>query len=473
MRTALIAGGGIGGLAAGIALRRAGWRVRIFERAATPREVGFALNLAANAMAALAELGVADRVLGGGHRTMHAEIRTGSGRRLKRVDLPSAIRGARAIVATRPVLHGALLDAIGPEPLVVDSEVVGFETTDTGVTLILAGGARESGDVLIGADGVKSVIRHVLHPDEPPPSASGYCALRGVTGDVTERMGDVSAVTYLGRGIEASIARAGMGALSWYMSLLAREVPSGTSPPVVAERFLNRLDGTFRAVVRATQPEDMRFDVLYEREPLESWGRGVVTLLGDAAHPMLPHTGQGAAQALEDAVALGLVHCRPRCRRAGGAAPLRARTGRANEAADRARPPRGEGHDDAQRPDDAGSDGVDPDRARDSHGADVHDGRRGRPPPGASMSDGPAPACSQAFFDTFAVTIPAATTVGDVDAVVRRAPPDQYPRLLDIGLRYLLLSQAGLRVERRLVWWREEHEPGPGHARHRLVCVRP
>ena len=89
------------------------------------------------------------------------------------------------------------------------------------------------------------------------------------------------------------------------------------------------------------------------------------------------------------------------------------------------------------------------------------------------MSDGPAPACSQAFFDTFAVTIPAATTVGDVDAVVRRAPPDQYPRLPDIGLRYLLLSQAGLRVERRLVWWREEHEPGPGHARHRLVCVRP
>lgn len=307
MRTALIVGAGIGGLAAGIALQRAGWRIRIFERAATPREVGFALNLAANAMVALEELGVASRVMAGGHRTAHAEIRTGAGQRLKRVDLPAAIRGARAIVATRPVLHGALLDAVGPEPLVLGSEAVGVEVTQAGVDLLLAGGVRESGDVLIGADGVASVVRRALHPDEPPPLASGYCALRGVTSDVVDRMGDVSAATYLGPGIEGSIARAGSGAVYWYMSLLAREVPSGMSPPVVAERFLARLDDTFRAVVRGTRPEDMRFDVLYDRDPLASWGRGPVTLLGDAAHPMLPHTGQGAAQALEDAVALGLV----------------------------------------------------------------------------------------------------------------------------------------------------------------------
>lgn len=70
---------------------------------------------------------------------------------------------------------------------------------------------------------------------------------------------------------------------------------------------MTRLDDLFRTVVRGTRPDDMRLDRLFDRDPIVTWGQGNVTLLGDAAHPMLPHTGQGAAQALEDAVALGLV----------------------------------------------------------------------------------------------------------------------------------------------------------------------
>lgn len=306
-RTALIVGAGIGGLAAGIALQRVGWRIRLFERAASPREVGFALNLAANAMIALDELGVAERVMAGGHRTGRAEIRRGDGRALKRVDLPDAIDGARAIVATRPVLHGALLDAVGPEPLMSGSQAIGFEAGPSGVTVLLADGRRASGTVLIGADGVGSAIRRQLHPHEGPPRATGYCALRGVAYHATDLMGQVSAATYLGPGIEASIAQAGSNAVYWYMSLLTSEVVSGAEPPAIAERFGDRLDDTFRAMVRSTKPEDIRFDPLFDRDPLDTWGTGAVTLLGDAAHPMLPHTGQGAAQALEDAVALGLV----------------------------------------------------------------------------------------------------------------------------------------------------------------------
>jgi 2-polyprenyl-6-methoxyphenol hydroxylase-like FAD-dependent oxidoreductase len=305
-RTALIVGAGIGGLAAGVALQRAGWRTRIFERASSPREVGFALNLAANAMVALEELGLADPVLAGGHRTLRAEIRRGDGRVLKRVHLPDAIDNARAIVATRPVLHGALLEAVGAAPIVLGSRATGFESGPTSVTVVLADGRRESGDVLIGADGVASAIRRQLHPGEGPPRVSGYCALRGVVYDATHLMGDVSAATYLTAGVEGSIAQAGSHAVYWYMSVLAREVPEGAQPPAMAERFGARLDEKFRAMVRATRPEDMRFDPLVDRDPIDVWGQGAVTLLGDAAHPMLPHTGQGAAQALEDAIALGL-----------------------------------------------------------------------------------------------------------------------------------------------------------------------
>lgn len=308
--TALIAGAGIGGLAAGIALARAGWRVRVFERAGSPRELGFALNLAANAMVALDELGVAGPVLAAGHRTAHAEIRRADGHALKRVHLPDAIGGAHAVVATRPVLHGALLDAlsaVAPGALELGREAVGFDLAADGVSLRFADGAPAQGDLLVGADGVGSAIRRQLHPGEPPARVSGYYALRGVAFGAAERMEGVSAATYLGRGIEASIARAGSDATYWYMSLLASEIGSPVPPAhELAGRFVTRLDATFRAMVEATRPGDMRGDVLVDRDPLPRWGTAVVTLLGDAAHPMLPHTGQGAAQALEDAVALGL-----------------------------------------------------------------------------------------------------------------------------------------------------------------------
>lgn len=307
-RTALIVDAGIGGLAAGIALQRAGWRVRIFERTAEPGELGFALNLAANAMAALQELGVADRLLAEGHRTQLAEIRRGDGRTLKRVHLADTLGHARAVVATRPVLHGALLDAVEPKALVLGSAVTAFETSDARVSVILANGSRETGDVLVGADGVRSVIRRQLHPNEAAPVPSGFYAIRGVTHGSKRPIGELSAATYLGEGIEASIAQAGANTLYWYMSLFATEVrPQAPVPAAIALRAADRLDETFRAIVRATRIEDMRMDELFDREPIETWGNGPVTLLGDAAHPMLPHTGQGAAQALEDAVALGIV----------------------------------------------------------------------------------------------------------------------------------------------------------------------
>ncbi|HKQ56418.1 MAG TPA: FAD-dependent monooxygenase, partial [Candidatus Eisenbacteria bacterium] len=121
-------------------------------------------------------------------------------------------------------------------------------------------------------------------------------------------LGDLSGVGYLAPGLEAAIARAGRSVVYWYVSMLAADVPPQLSKPdAIAQHCAASLDDLFRAVVRATQPADLRFDVLMDREPIDVWGRGRVTLLGDAAHQMLPHAGQGAAQALEDAVALGLV----------------------------------------------------------------------------------------------------------------------------------------------------------------------
>ena len=307
MPKALIVGAGIGGLAAAVALKREGWTVHVFERASSLRELGFALLLAPNAMHALGEFGLADAVRRGGVITTSGEMRRPDGTVLRRFDTASAraLLDEDTVCILRPVLHGVLLDAVGPSSIQLAAEATEFVAGPSGVELTLTTGERVGGDVLIGADGVASAIRRHLHPDERPPRASGLIAIRGVARDVVPHLGGVSGAQYFGRGLEAGLARAGQREVYWYLSLHAAHVPAPRDAVAIANRCAVSFHEPVRAIVRATPPEDLRLDELFEREPIAPWGRGPVTLLGDAAHPMLPHAGQGAAQALEDAVALG------------------------------------------------------------------------------------------------------------------------------------------------------------------------
>jgi FAD binding domain-containing protein len=272
---ALIVGAGIGGLAAAIALRRGGWQVRVFERSSTARETGFALVLAPNAMTALRELGLSATVLGEGVPLGRVELRRTDGHVLRRFRAPIEPKSRHwgSVVALRAVLHGVLLDALGPEIVRFGSEAVDFGATPVGIALRFADGKTDTGDVLIGADGVGSVIRKRLHPREPPPHPSGFCALRGVAYDVQRYLADLSAVGYLGPGIEAATIRASENAVYWYVSMLTADVPFDPSDvkDFLQERTRS-FDASFRAIANATGSEDVRFDWLFDRRPLHDWG---------------------------------------------------------------------------------------------------------------------------------------------------------------------------------------------------------
>ena len=316
MKRALIVGAGIGGLAAGAALLQAGWSIRIFERAANPRELGFALNLAPNAMSALRELGVADEIRRAGYAARRVAFRGDNGRLLRIVDARDVVM--EGVVAMRPVVHGALLNRVGADAVALAHDAIAWDATALGVTLRFRNGASAAGDILVGADGIASTIRRQLHPNEPPPQPSGYSAVRGAVHDIGDLLGDLDGVLCFAPGLEAAVVRAGSRSAYWYMSVRSHALAArGDSARLVSQHFAGRLDHTFRRVIDATDDADLRLDTLGQRTPLVRWGDGPVTLLGDAAHPMLPHTGQGAAQAIEDAIALKLALARePRVERA-------------------------------------------------------------------------------------------------------------------------------------------------------------
>lgn len=303
----MIVGAGIGGLAAAVSLQHAGWQVRVLERAANPRELGFALALAPNALKALRELGMAQTVIPAGAEVRTFEVRRPDGAVMKRVTFADRGVDSRSVVTLRPALHGALLRAVPADALLLGHEVRDVTSTESSAAVTLVDGRQLSADVVIGADGVGSALRRHLHPEEAPPRPSGYHALRGVTHDAAHHLDPVNVIVYLGDGIEAGFARASATAVYWYISLVSEYAPEGASAGDVLERCLRGLEPGAASLARAARIEDVRLEPLFRRDPLGSWGIGHVTLLGDAAHPVLPHTAQGAALAIEDAVALGIV----------------------------------------------------------------------------------------------------------------------------------------------------------------------
>ncbi|GAA4190847.1 FAD-dependent monooxygenase [Microbispora amethystogenes] len=295
---AIVIGGGIGGLAAAVALRRIGWRVDVLERVPAFGEVGAGLSQSPNAMRALAELGLADQAEAASMPTWatHA-MRLPSGRHLMR-----APAGGRPPLRAfrRAALHRLLLQALPEDVVHTGVEVTGLAQDSGKVTVTCTTGRREA-DLVVGADGIHSLTRRLLWPHAPAPRFLGYTAWLGLAGTSIPVSGSIT----LGRGRYFLIHPVAPSQVYWALGTAAdRPGVRFDDEPEQVRRRVSGWHDPIPALLEATPSEQVRHIDIHELPDLPAYTSGRIALLGDAAHAMSPDRGQGAGQSIEDAVVL-------------------------------------------------------------------------------------------------------------------------------------------------------------------------
>ncbi|AKQ66628.1 Salicylate hydroxylase [Myxococcus hansupus] len=305
-RHVLVAGAGIGGLTLACALRRAGLSVTVFERSEALKWVGAGLTVQMNATAALRRIGLCDEVTRAGACPTDSAILRPSGSALTRLPVARIQEemGLPLVCIHRARLQSLLLAHAGEENVRLGLTVTAFHDDGQTVTVRLSDGSSVTGDALVGADGLRSVVRGALWGDAPL-RYSGYTSWRGVCADVQGVTPGLVSETW-GPGARFGVVPIGFGQTYWFAT---KNAPAGgKDAPGEAKAQLQSLFAGWHApiesLIAATDEANIVRTDIHDRPPASRWSRGRVTLLGDAAHPMTPNMGQGGCQAIEDAVEL-------------------------------------------------------------------------------------------------------------------------------------------------------------------------
>lgn len=291
MRTAVVVGAGIGGVTAALALQQTGWQVTLLERSATTGEIGAGLAVWPPAATVLERLGV--QGVRRGPAPVSLSMRLANGRTIMKI----ADLGDKApVMIHRAQLHDRITDRFGSAiTLRTGFTVTGVESGSAGAS-VQGEGESIGGDLVVAADGLRSTIRHTLHPRHRGPLYAGYTSYRGISDHVTDSSGET-----WGRGRRFGCAPMVDGRTYWFGG--ATQPEGLVEDLAVVQAGYAGWHDPIPAIVGSTA-ELIQRDIYDLALPLPSFASGRVALLGDAAHAMTPNLGRGANSAIEDAAAL-------------------------------------------------------------------------------------------------------------------------------------------------------------------------
>jgi 2-polyprenyl-6-methoxyphenol hydroxylase-like FAD-dependent oxidoreductase len=299
----VIVGGGIGGLALALALRREGFEPSVFEQAPELLEVGAAIAVWPNAMRVLSKLGVGGTVFERSGQLKQARWLDSGGKLFNHFTLPE--QDAPAVALHRADLQGALLRALPPESIHLGKTLRNYRPELEGIRADFADGDSVNCDLMIGADGLHSRVRAQMLGDGPPVYR-GYAGWRGVTALEHAALPPLTATEIYGSGKRFGIGPVGQGRTGWWATANEPEAFENHSSDQQGKllRLFAGWVAPVKELVEATRAESILRVATYDRAPVKLSGERNVTLLGDAWHPMTPNLGQGGCMAIEDAAVL-------------------------------------------------------------------------------------------------------------------------------------------------------------------------
>ncbi|OBF30860.1 FAD-binding monooxygenase [Mycobacterium sp. ACS1612] len=298
----LIIGAGITGLATAVALQRSGRQVSVVEERIDTSS-GAGISIWPNALAALDEIGLGDAVREAGGRVTAGALRWRDGTWLRHPGNERLVKalGEPLVLIRRSALTAVLADALAEGTVHTGRSAQDLVATADGVRVRLTDGSAVDATAVVGADGTRSVVARHLN-GALSDRYVGYTAWRGVAQCVIdpEVAGEV-----LGPGVEFGLVPLGADRTYWFAT---ERAPEGGTCPQGELDYLRARFGWWAdpipEVLATTDSASVLRNDLYDRDPARQWSRGPVVIVGDAAHPMRPHLGQGGCQGLEDAAVL-------------------------------------------------------------------------------------------------------------------------------------------------------------------------